>query len=68
MTDDVVEGKTSESDYRRAIVWLIGQKPPLQPDRSLRNNRGLFWRGSMLLEIAQSTPTAASIAALVQDP
>jgi Ser/Thr protein kinase RdoA (MazF antagonist) len=90
MTDDVVEGKTSESDYRRSIVWLIGssvrrnaarasalgscdveaqsgQKPSFQPDRSLRHNRALFLRGDMPLEIAQSTPTAASIAALVQD-
>jgi hypothetical protein len=26
MTDDVVEGKTSESDFRRAIVWLVGSR------------------------------------------
>ena len=24
MTDDVVEGKMSESAFRRAIVWLVG--------------------------------------------
>jgi hypothetical protein len=24
MTDDVVEGKVSESQFRKAIVWLIG--------------------------------------------
>jgi len=26
MTDDVVEGKTSESQFRRAIVWLVGSR------------------------------------------
>lgn len=26
MTDDVVEGKVSEPDFRRAIVWLIGSR------------------------------------------
>jgi hypothetical protein len=26
MTDDVVEGKTSEPQFRRAIVWLVGSR------------------------------------------
>ncbi len=26
MTDDVVEGKTSEPEFRRAIVWLVGSR------------------------------------------
>jgi hypothetical protein len=26
MTDDVVEGKTSESQFRKAIVWLVGSR------------------------------------------
>jgi hypothetical protein len=26
MTDDVVEGKTSESQFRKAVVWLIGSR------------------------------------------
>lgn len=26
MTDDVVEGRTSESQFRRAIVWLVGSR------------------------------------------
>jgi hypothetical protein len=26
MTDDVVEGKTSESQFRRTIVWLVGSR------------------------------------------
>jgi hypothetical protein len=26
MTDDVVEGKVSESQFRKAIVWLIGSR------------------------------------------
>jgi hypothetical protein len=26
MTDDVVEGKVSESQFRRAIVWLVGSR------------------------------------------
>ncbi|MGJ7575748.1 lipid II flippase Amj family protein [Variovorax sp. RB2P76] len=26
MTDDVVEGKTSETAFRRAIVWLVGSR------------------------------------------
>lgn len=26
MTDDVVEGKTSESEFRKAIVWLVGSR------------------------------------------
>jgi hypothetical protein len=26
MTDDVVEGKTSEAYFRRAIVWLVASR------------------------------------------
>lgn len=26
MTDDVVEGKTTEPQFRRAIVWLVGSR------------------------------------------
>ena len=26
MTDDVIEGKTGESQFRRAIVWLVGSR------------------------------------------
>jgi hypothetical protein len=26
MTDDVVEGKTSEPDFRKAVVWLVGSR------------------------------------------
>jgi len=26
MTDDVVEGRTTESHFRRAIVWLVGSR------------------------------------------
>lgn len=26
MTDDVVEGKVSEPNFRRAIVWLVGSR------------------------------------------
>ena len=26
MTDDVIEGKTSESQFRRAVVWLVGSR------------------------------------------
>jgi Alternate to MurJ len=26
MTDDVVEGKVSESQFRKAIVWLVGSR------------------------------------------
>jgi hypothetical protein len=26
MTDDVIEGKTSESQFRKAIVWLVGSR------------------------------------------
>jgi hypothetical protein len=26
MTDDVVEGKVSESQFRKAVVWLIGSR------------------------------------------
>lgn len=26
MTDDVVEGQVSESDFRRAVVWLVGSR------------------------------------------
>jgi ABC-type spermidine/putrescine transport system permease subunit I len=26
MTDDAVEGKLSESQFRKAIVWLIGSR------------------------------------------
>jgi len=26
MTDDVIEGKTSEPHFRRAIVWLVGSR------------------------------------------
>jgi hypothetical protein len=26
MTDDVVEGKTSEPQFRKAIVWLVGSR------------------------------------------
>ena len=26
MTDDVVEGKVSETQFRRAIVWLVGSR------------------------------------------
>jgi hypothetical protein len=26
MTDDVVEGRVSESDFRRAVVWLVGSR------------------------------------------
>ena len=24
MTDDVIEGKIEESQFRRAVVWLVG--------------------------------------------
>jgi hypothetical protein len=26
MTDDVVEGRVSESSFRRTIVWLVGSR------------------------------------------
>jgi hypothetical protein len=26
MTDDVVEGKASETQFRRAVVWLVGSR------------------------------------------
>ena len=26
MTDDVIEGKVSESQFRRAVVWLVGSR------------------------------------------
>ena len=26
MTDDVIEGRTSEPDFRRAVVWLVGSR------------------------------------------
>jgi hypothetical protein len=26
MTDDVVEGKVSEGQFRKAIVWLVGSR------------------------------------------
>ena len=26
MTDDVVEGKVSEPQFRKAIVWLVGSR------------------------------------------
>jgi hypothetical protein len=26
MTDDVVEGKVSEGQFRKAVVWLIGSR------------------------------------------
>jgi hypothetical protein len=26
MTDDVIEGKTSEAHFRRAVVWLVGSR------------------------------------------
>ena len=26
MTDDVIEGKTSEPHFRRAVVWLVGSR------------------------------------------
>ena len=26
MTDDVVEGRTTESHFRRAVVWLVGSR------------------------------------------
>jgi hypothetical protein len=26
LTDDVIEGKTSEASFRRAIVWLVGTR------------------------------------------
>lgn len=26
MTDDVVEGRTSEASFRRAVVWLAGTR------------------------------------------
>jgi len=26
MTDDVMEGKTSEPQFRRAVVWLVGSR------------------------------------------
>jgi hypothetical protein len=26
MTDDVVEGKVPESQFRKAIVWLVGSR------------------------------------------
>ena len=26
MTDDVVEGRVSESSFRRAVVWLVGSR------------------------------------------
>ena len=26
MTDDVVEGRVSESQFRRAVVWLVGSR------------------------------------------
>jgi hypothetical protein len=26
MTDDVVEGKVSETQFRKAIVWLVGSR------------------------------------------
>jgi ABC-type spermidine/putrescine transport system permease subunit I len=26
MTDDVIEGKVSESQFRKAIVWLVGSR------------------------------------------
>jgi hypothetical protein len=26
MTDDVIEGRTTESHFRRAVVWLVGSR------------------------------------------
>lgn len=26
MTDDVVEGRLSEAQFRRAVVWLVGSR------------------------------------------
>jgi len=26
MTDDVVEGRTTESHFRRVVVWLVGSR------------------------------------------
>jgi hypothetical protein len=26
MTDDVIEGKIEESQFRRAVVWLVGSR------------------------------------------
>ena len=26
MTDDVVEGRTTESHFRRAVIWLVGSR------------------------------------------
>jgi len=26
MTDDVIEGRVSESQFRRAVVWLVGSR------------------------------------------
>ena len=26
MTDDVVDGRTSQSQFRRAVVWLVGTR------------------------------------------
>ncbi len=26
MTDDVVEGRVSESQFRKAVVWLVGSR------------------------------------------
>ena len=26
MTDDVIEGKVSEPQFRRAVVWLVGSR------------------------------------------